>query len=435
MADLQIVFADNPRWAPVKDPKVAARKDLQSQEEKGKVKKKEKSRMKKKPSPAQIRARKKFAAMARARSKAAKAKHRKKKNPYRFEAQKGKRKIKTNSFGSKKEMKGIAHRLSKFKAAQGRGYLRKRSKRGRAVAKAVKQIERRVKANTRYRKAALKKARALKKKGYKVKKVYVSPRSTLAAAYKSVSKRKKRKGGKRKHSQKELKVAKRRRKKKAGAKRKTHRRKKGHAKRRSRRKGGRRVVYLSKKRKSVVIRRKNPSFAQVESYTGFKAEELGSLLIGGAVYGTVDGLAAQYAPAVYQMAAKIPVLGTTVVPAAIGVALKIAGDKFKIKPLAMVGEGIVGAAVVAMGIQASAYLPGISKSTATAGYGNVDFTPSLRGYARDGADFGNVDFTPGMGSQPQLGLEPQMGRDPGSADFGLIPEGLGLIPEGLGGLA
>lgn len=174
-------------------------------------------------------------------------------------------------------------------------------------------------------------------------------------------------------------MAKRRRKKKHGAKRKVYRRKKkSGAKRRSKRKGGRRVVYLSKKRKSVVIRRKNPSFAQVESYTGFKAEELGSLLIGGAVYGTVDGLAAQYAPSVYQMAAKIPVLGTTVVPAAIGVALKMAGDKFKIKPLAMVGEGIVGAAVVAMGIQASAYLPGISKSTATAGYGNVDFTPGLR---------------------------------------------------------
>lgn len=432
MADLQIVFADNPRWSPSKEgAKVVGKKDLQSQGKSNKVNKKEKSRMKKKPSPAQLRARKKFAAMARARSKAAKAKNRKKKNPYKFVASKGKKTIKTNSFGSKKEMKGIAHRLSKFKAAQGRGYLRKRSKRGRAVAKAVKQIESRVKANTRYRKAALKKARALKKKGYKVKKVYVSPKSTLASAYKSVSKRKKRKGAK--HSRKESKVAKRRRKKKAGAKRKVHRRKKGHAKRRSRRKGGRRVVYLSKKRKSVVIRRKNPSFAQVESYTGFKAEELGSLLIGGAVYGTVDGLAAQYAPAVYQMAAKIPVLGTTVVPAAIGVALKIAGDKFKIKPLAMVGEGIVGAAVVAMGIQASAYLPGISKPVA--GYAGVDFTPSMRGYARDGADFGNVDFTPGMGSAPQLGLEAQMGRDPGSADFGLIPEGLGLVPEGLGGLA
>lgn len=434
MADLQIVFADNPQWEPSSDPKVVKeKKSLQSQDKSSNLKKKGNSRMKRPRSKAQKANDLKLGRRAKARARLARA-AKKKKNPVKYVATKGRKKISTRLYATKKEVSSAAKKLGAYKKVAGRGYLRKRSKRGRAVSKAIKNVESRLKANSKVRSAAVRKAAALRKKGYKIKKVYVSPKSALAEAYKSVSKRKRKK----KTSRKESKVAKKRKSKRKGAKRKSYkakarrRSKPRRSARKSRRKA--RVVVLTKKRRSVTIKRRNPALLnQIESYTGFKAEELGSLLIGGAVYGTVDGLAAKYAPAVYAMAAKVPVVGTTVVPAAIGIALKIAGEKLKLKPLSLVGEGIVGAAVVAMGIQASAYLPGVG-----AGVSGVDFTPNMRGYARDGADFGAVDFTPGMGSQPQLGLEAQLGRDPGSADFGLIPEGLagdlGVIPEGLGSL-
>lgn len=435
MADLQIVFADNPQWEPSSDPKVVKeKKSLQSQDKSGNVTKKEKSRMKR--SPAQRANDLKLGRLAKARARKARAaKKSKKRNPVKYVAtKKGRKPVSMRMFANKKEVSSAAKKLAAYKKVAGRGYLRKRSKRGRAVAKAIKRVESRLKANSKIRSGAVRKAAALRKQGYKIKKVYVSPKSALAEAYKSVSKKRKKKT-----SRKESKVAKKRKSKRKGAKRKYKAKARRRSKpRRSARKSRRkqRTLVLTKKRPSVSIRvkRKNPAILnQIESYTGFKAEELGSLLIGGAVYGTVDGLAAKYAPAVYAMAAKVPVVGTTVVPAAIGIALKIAGEKLKLKPLTLVGEGIVGAAVVAMGIQASAYLPGVS-----AGVSGVDFTPNMRGYARDGADFGGVDFTPGFGAQPQLGLEAQLGRDPGSADFGEIPAGLsgdmGVIPEGLGSL-
>lgn len=440
MGSLQIVFADNPRpakgWKPASKPEV--KNSLQSQQKSRSIKRKVGLRMK--PSPKQLAWRKKFAKMAKARSKAARAK-KKKKNPYQFVAKKGRRTIKTGGFASKRELKGLTKKSYAFDQAVGRGYLRKGSKRKRIVKRASAAIKRVLKAAPRARKKAVARAAKLRKQGYKIKKVYISPKSVLASAAKSV-RRKKRKGGKRKHSRKGSIVAKKRRKKKSGAKRRKARRK-SHKKSGRRRYGKRkaRTIVLKRKGSGVYIRR-NPNLKNMlESYSGFKVEELGSLLVGGAIYGTVDGMAAKYAPSIYAYAAKIPVVGTTVVPAAIGMALNYAGKKFGVKALSMVGEGIVGAAVVAMGIQASHYLPGVSS-----GVSGVDFTPGrgvlMGGYPRDGADFGNVDFTPGagvlMGSQPQFGLEPQMGgyaRD--GADFGRmgeLVEGFGEVPEGLGSL-
>lgn len=435
MGALQIIMADNPR---------PARKGLQSQGKKGKLNRKEGSRMKK-PSPAQIKARKKFAAMARARGKAARAAKRgksaKRKNPYQFVAYKRGVKgsgQKSGAFASKKELSPFRKAVSRKKLIKGR--------RSKGIVRARAKIRKLLKKAGPARRKAVRWAAGKRKEGYKVKKIYISPKSVLASA-KAERGRKRRK---RKQTRKESKVAKRRKRKSKARRRKSPRRRKAARRSRRRKASGRRksrrssrTILLKRKGQGVYIRR-NPNIkAMVEQYSGFKAEELGSLLVGGAVYGTVDGLAAKYAPGIYAMAAKVPVVGTTVVPAAIGVALNIAGKKLKVNALSLLGEGILGAAVVAMGIQASQYLPGIAPAS-TAGMRGVDFTPGrgvlMGGYARDGADFGNVDFTPGpgvlMGSQPQmgelvqnLGMNAQMGdtsilsRD--GADFGLVPEGLG----------
>ena len=401
----------------------------------------------KKPSPAQIKARKKFAAMARARGKAARAAKRgksakRKKNPYQFVAYKrGVKKSgqKSGAFASKKELSPFRKAVSRKKLIKGR--------RSKGIVRARAKIRKLLKKAGPARRKAVRWAAGKRKEGYKVKKIYISPKSVLASA-KAERGRKRRK---RNSTRKESKVAKRRKRKSKARRRKSPRRRKVARRSRRRKASGRRksrrgsrTILLKRKGQGVYIRR-NPNIkAMVEQYSGFKAEELGSLLVGGAVYGTVDGLAAKYAPGIYAMAAKVPVVGTTVVPAAIGVALNIAGKKLKVNALSLLGEGILGAAVVAMGIQASQYIPGIAPSAATAGMRGVDFTPGrgvlMGGYARDGADFGNVDFTPGpgvlMGSSPQmgelvqnLGMNAQMGdtsilsRD--GADFGLVPEGLG----------
>jgi len=386
---------------------------------------------KRKFSAKQIRAQKKFAAMARKRAKAAR---KKRKNPFQMVA------FKKGVKGSTKKSKMWATPREKrplkniLKMAKG-----KRSK-SPAVRKARSKIRKFLKASDRNRKSAKAFAKRYKKAGYQVKVIKVSPKSVLASARAE----RRRKRGKRKLSRKESKVAKKRRKKIKSRRRKSPRRRKASSRRRKsgRRKARRgRTIVLKRKGQGVYIRR-NPNLKQtLEQYSGFKVEELGSLLVGGAVYGTVEGLAARYAPGIYAMAAKVPVIGTTIVPAAIGVALNYAGKQFKVNALSLLGEGILGAAVVAMGIQASQFLPGIAPAPVS----GVDFTPGrgvlMGGYARDGADFGNVDFTPGPGvlmGQPQLGMQAQMGdtaswsRD--GADFGLVPEGLGLVPEGLGGL-
>lgn len=440
MAELQVIFASNPT------------KGLSSKKDNGKLKKKENSRMKKKkPSPAQLRQRKKFAAMARARAKAARAKKRGK-NPVKYVATKGRKKVSTGGFLTKREFAAMSRRMLNAKKIARKPGIAPKSKR--KISKLASKIKSGLKANARHRRAAIRKAAALKKKGYKIKKVYVAPKS-LMQEVRAIS-RKKRKGKKRspkkgaaKRYGKESIVAKRR--KKRSGKRKSVKRKvakRRAPRRRSARKGKRRTIWLTKKRKSITIKRKNPiRMADLQQYTGFDATELGSLAVGGAIYGAVNGAAAKYAPTIYAYAARVPVLGTTVVPAMIGIGLKMAGKKTKVKALEIVGEGLLAAAVVGMGINAAQYVPGLSQSTAVSGFRGVDFTPALGGYASGGADFGrdpgnpdfgSVDYTPavanaGFAGSPQLG-QAQLGRDPGNPDFGEIPSGLdgiGEIPQGL----
>lgn len=366
----------------------------------------------KRPSKKQLAARKKFIKMVKARARAAKKKHkkirRKRKNPAYFVGQKGKSRRISRAYLTKRDVGALKKKKSRLVnalvSARGRGHKKGVMKSIQSrIHNRLKKIEQMVGANKARKLSALADARAMKQEGYKVKRKVVSK-----PLDKKVSKKKRKK-------RKESFMAKKRKKKAHRAKRRAPRRKR-HARRK------RRVVVLSKKRSSVVVRRKNPQVAQMlREYTGLDMKEAGGLLLGGALYGTVNGMAAKYLPQAYEIAAKVPVVGTTLVPFALGVAIKWAGKQFKVNALEMVGEGIVSAAVVGMGINAAQFVPGLH---------GVDYTPSLKGYlgsapGRDpgSADFGGVDFTPGMGMQPQLG------RDPGSADFGEIPQGLGMEPQ------
>lgn len=436
MADLQIVFADNPTkesgWEPSQKG-AQVKTSLQSQAETSKVKKKERSRMR---SPAQrrndIRLGKASRKRARAKRAAKKPAGSKKPNPYYFKGKKGKKTAKTGRFPSKSELKSWTRSTYQFeqRAKPGRKSKKAHKKKYAKRARVNKKIHTQLRRGPAARAKAVKKAAALRKKGYKIKKVYVSPKAVLAT-------RKRKTKAKRKQSRKGSKVAKKRKKK--ATKRKSSKKRgkrRGAARRRSSKQ--RKVIYLRPKRKSVTIRwKKNSMATQLKEFTGLDATQFGGLLAGGALYGAVDRALARLSPAAYQTFFSIPVIGNALPALISGVALKYAAKKFlKISILETVAEGLIGAAAVAMGSQAGSGL--VSSIPGLSGYGAVDFTRGpgvMNGYARDGADFGAVDYTPGMGQAPQLGMNAQMGRDPGNPDFGEIPQGLdgmGEIPLGLG---
>lgn len=153
----------------------------------------------------------------------------------------------------------------------------------------------------------------------------------------------------------------------------------------------------------------------LRKFTGHDMMELGGLVVGGATYGVVNNAMAKYIPSVHGMLVKIPVVGTALPNLLVGVLLNFIGDKKKIKALSMVGAGMVGSAVVGMGVNASTMIPGLSMA-------GIDFTPNM-GEAQLGsaADFGaipagmqGVDYTANMGEY-----------EPSHADFGGVPEGMG----------
>lgn len=428
MADLQIVFADNPtresEWEPSQKG-AQVKTSLQSQAETSKVKKKERSRMRSKPRSAkQLKNDRKLGRMAKARAK---------KNPYYFKGKKGKKTAKTGRFPSKSELKSWTKSTYQFE--QRRKPTRKSKKAHKKLyaksARRNKKIHTQLRRGPSARAKAVKKAAALRKKGYKIKKVYVSPKAVLAT-------RKRKTKAKRKQSRKGSKVAKKRKKKatkRKSSKKRSKRR--GAARRRSSKQ--RKVIYLRPKRKSVTIRwKKNSMATQLKEFTGLDATQFGGLLAGGALYGSIDRALARLSPGLYQTFFSIPVIGNALPALVTGILVKIA-NKHLLKKNSMidiVAEGLIGAAAVAMGSQAGSGI--VSSIPGLSGYGAVDFTRGpgvMNGYARDGADFGAVDYTPGMGQAPQLGMNAQMGRDPGNPDFGEIPQGLdgmGEIPLGLG---
>lgn len=189
--------------------------------------------------------------------------------------------------------------------------------------------------------------------------------------------------------------------------------------------------------------------------SGYDLLEVGALALGGATYGAING-ALPKIPVLGQVQAalmKVPVVGTALTPMVVGMALNVAADKFiksaeLKKYVSMLGDGLVGAAVVGMGVNASQFVPFLSPNMS--GLGNVQYTPGGRdtlgnvqyfpgmGIMPQGLgsnpDFGGVNYTPnlsGMGDVeyfPGMGADADFGSNPdfgASADFGITPEGLG----------
>lgn len=200
-------------------------------------------------------------------------------------------------------------------------------------------------------------------------------------------------------------------------------------------------------------RRKNPMFAsqltQIKAL-GPIAGELGALAAGGAFYGTTNKLMATYASPVYNMMQKIPVVGTVLPNIILGALFTYGGQKVKNdmakQVLMTLGQGLIGAGAVGIGVNASQMIPALS-----AGLSGVSYIPgpSSRVPGAPGADFSGVDFTPslrgvdftpemsGVDFTPEMGSYAESSSDFGdyeqsSSDFGGIPDGMGLIPEGLG---
>lgn len=145
--------------------------------------------------------------------------------------------------------------------------------------------------------------------------------------------------------------------------------------------------------------------ARLREWLGHDVEDAGALALGGLVYGLVNSSIAKYLPSVANMTATVPVVGPGLLPLLVGaVAHKYGG---KITALRMIGEGLVGAAIVGMGVAASSKIPGLSGINYTPNMQGINYTPNMQG----------INYTPnmsGMGIMPQLGASP----DFGAADYG-----------------
>jgi len=164
---------------------------------------------------------------------------------------------------------------------------------------------------------------------------------------------------------------------------------------------------------------------------------------GGALYGQVNKFASKV-PYVRETLEKIPVVGPVIAPAMpiliVGTILNIMGKKQKIKAMEVIGRGLVGSAVVGIGVNAGEQIPGLKSTEAVAGYSNqlgtLPAPQQLGQYKESAADFGGVDYTPDMkGADNQMGgvdFSPESEADfggvdytsDGDADFGEVPEGL-----------
>lgn len=198
-----------------------------------------------------------------------------------------------------------------------------------------------------------------------------------------------------------------------------------------------------------LLRRLNPMndmVRKIESKIGIPLAELGGLAVGGALYGMVNKLFLKIPGlnTAWASALKIKYVGSILVPAipnlALGIAASIVGRKRKMKLLEDVGHGMIGSAVVGMGVASSQELFG-----GLLGVSGVQYTPlsgvpyGMRGIPSglgeenvsdyqpqlgDGADFGGVEFTPmsGVDYTPASHTSDFGAADP---DFGIVPEGLG----------
>lgn len=333
---------------------------------------------------------------------------RRRKNP-RITMVKGKQSVSTPSFPSKKQVKSMTSKLSKTKKSKSamqkkiikapiaqKSFLKK--KYDAKIAKQAKEadvLEKKLKKAQASRREAIKEVAALKQAGFKPKKKKKKSKKEKVMA------KKKKKGGKKKSFKK--KVA----KKKSGKKKSTKKRgKKKAAKKAANPIRRRRKKSHKKARKSRKKYRRNPIFKGdiMKKYLGVDLKEAGGLVIGGAIFNTVNGLAAKIpgVSTVQGMLAGVPVVGSAAMPLLLGALAKFFGEKQKIKALEMVGEGLVAASLVNMGVSASSMIPGLSGMGALmiGPRGDMDLGryPQLQSKA---ANFGAFDQLGDIGIYPR----------------------------------
>lgn len=272
------------------------------------------------------------------------------------------------------------------------------------------------------------------------------------AKHRKTAKRRKHASKKRKHVSKKRKHVSKKRK---HVSKKRHHAKRKHTSRRRRTARRRTGRYLSKgksirfaaKIKGVKrpmrfsLKRLNPIggamdfVKKFETKVGIPIAELGGLAVGGALYGAVNRMILKVAflKSAWSKALGLPYVGTIIVPALpnllVGIAAAWYGRKKGVTMLTHAGQGLIGSAVVGIGVSASQTLFGKwlgVEATPVSGY---EYLPGGRGsdfgvipQGLGGADFGGVDFT--MGNVKFLNER--------NSDFGVVPEGLGVVPEGLG---
>jgi hypothetical protein len=135
---------------------------------------------------------------------------------------------------------------------------------------------------------------------------------------------------------------------------------------------------------------------KVDAYLGHDMKEVGGLLIGGAIFGAVNGLAARvpFVNTIQAQLNKVPVIGASLPALLIGIAGKMLGEKQKVKPLELVSEGLIAASIVSMGVSAAQLVPFLAmRPAAQAGLliapkGQGDFGGILPPYVRGRANFG-----------------------------------------------
>jgi len=182
---------------------------------------------------------------------------------------------------------------------------------------------------------------------------------------------------------------------------------------------------------------RNP-FSVQSLLAGHEISEAGGLLFGGALFSVVNKgvlkLAGMASPKLAEAIQKLPMSGS-IVNIAIGAVLHDYAKKRSMPRIAALGKGIVGSAVVGLGVALGQ--AGLSMAQKAGVLSGVDYTPMAGvDYTPMGdVDFGDADF--GSLGDAQMGELPEglSGVDftpMGDVDFGELPEGLGELPEGLG---
>ena len=371
-----------------------------------------------------------------------------KRNPYRFVLKKDGKIKKGRKFNSatdkmkaEESMRGLSRRmLSKKTSGKAAARIAKRIKKARSVVADVSQ--------KKSLSAALSEVKKLKSAGWSVEKPESVKESRVAKKRKKKVKkaRKAKKSSKKKFKAK--KVVRVKRKAKKSRKRKA---KKAIRRRRRKAKVASPVVQKHskkrrrKKKKSVVIRigrtkvkiKENPMLKGLLPSGLPSYQEAAGLVVGGAIFGAVNGLATRipFVKEAQKMLIKVPVVGPSLVPAIFGIAAAKIGEKQGIKALKIAGDGLIAASIVNVGVALSQLVPMLKPSPIA---GIPEGLGEEESYNQPGVDYGNAG--PGGADYGSAG--------PGGADFGEvvmegveyfpnqglqgIPEGMNGIPEGMG---